>query len=869
MTRRCEHATEAILIAMACLSPWAFGAVEAWAELGLDVGVALLAVCWAFGGRRPLHGRGLSCLPGLALGGLVVFALIQASPLTDRGLRVLSPGTARLRASLIPRAAERVGGDPLPPVSLPAATLSQDPEATIHAALWLAAAWIVFQCALGLSDGPGALRRFSRCFAANAAVLALFSLFQALFWNGKIYGWRASPYGSAGPFVSHNHLSAYLNLGLGLALGWLAAGDRTRSPRRERGRRLWAAYAAGLIVSGVVISLSRSGFLGLGAGLIGLFLMLRPRGLRPWMALGTAAVLVPVFLVVVGRAAPYQQRLASLLESSSYAERLQIWCDAVRAWPHSPIWGTGLGSFSVAAAPFFRHATGVRYVHAENEYVEWLVEGGLLGVGLAGLFLVGVVRLGRRAWAASTSNRERTLILGGAFGGISLLVQSGGDFAPHIPAVGISALILTGLVARIGLECEPPAPSFPAGSRPRGGRWLVAELGMALLGLIVLAHGARWARAEAGFLGAGLDLRDNEVLLRSRDRLNSPDGSSLAASPELTRLQGALEQALRMRPDWAEGHLRLGLIHLHGYEQAAVESLASSMEDPKTRGLLANPLWLHDVIHSTPEPGREPIGELAAFEPIREHLIPAARSFLEARRCCPVMALPHAELATVDYLLEGGDPGPVYVERALRLAGANAPLIALATQLAVQEGDPDLAARGLRQSLETHALDWTEVADLASGILPPDRILQDVVPDSRSALGFADRLFSAPEDREIRGKFLRSALQRLPREPGLSPAARLELEAQLLERLGQPGPALRQLEAALALEPRRTGWRKDLVVWLIARGELRQAHDQAMIGLSLTPDQPEARQALNLAADALARGKPPGPPGDPEPHAAR
>ena len=69
---------------------------------------------------------------------------------------------------------------------------------------------------------------------------------------------------------------------------------------------------------------------------------------------------------------------------------------------------------------------------------------------------------------------------------------------------------------------------------------------------------------------------------------------------------------------------------------------------------------------------------------------------------------------------------------------------------------------------------------------------------------------------------------------------RPELAVLVLD-LDQPGRARARMEAALVLEPRRAAWRKDLVVWLIARGALREAHDQAVIGLYLTPDQADAR----------------------------
>ena len=63
--------------------------------------------------------------------------------------------------------------------------------------------------------------------------------------------------------------------------------------------------------------------------------------------------------------------------------------------------------------------------------------------------------------------------------------------------------------------------------------------------------------------------------------------------------------------------------------------------------------------------------------------------------------------------------------------------------------------------------------------------------------------------------------------------------------------------AALTLEPGRAGWRRELVQWLIGSGKLDDAHKQALLGLYLTPNDPEAKQAAELAADALARGSPP------------
>src|SRR5947209_5966376 len=83
-------------------------------------------------------------------------------------------------------------------------------------------AWILFQAVLGLDRPLPAFRRFGVATAVNACLLAVFSVIQWLTWNGKVYWVRDAPrpdlsWYSGGPFACHNHLAAYLNVGLGFA----------------------------------------------------------------------------------------------------------------------------------------------------------------------------------------------------------------------------------------------------------------------------------------------------------------------------------------------------------------------------------------------------------------------------------------------------------------------------------------------------------------------------------------------------------------------------------------------------------------------------------------------------------------------------
>jgi O-antigen ligase len=850
-----------IVLAIACLAPWAFGAVDAWAQFGLDLGIVLLALLAALISWGSNRGRGPLCVPSLALAGLVLLALAQAVPLPGSLLRWAAPGIYALRASLTPGVPERVRGDEAPPVAPPSTTVSQDPDATLGTAMQLAAAWVLFQAVLGLGGGPASFRRFGLATAANAALLALFAMVQSLTWSGKIYGIRptlhTNGWMTGGPFVCHSHLAAYLNIGLGFALGLLlssrlpGAGHRWGS-RRDLGSRLWPACAAGLIVASVIASHSRGGFLAMTAA-AAVMVSSPGRGFaRLGSGLAAMLALVALFLVALGSDSPFQ-RLATIpgAGTSGLDGRVEIWRAALQAWRVHPLWGTGLGSFPASTAPYFEHDHGVFYSHSEDEYVQMLVEGGVVGLGLALLALASIARLGLRARVAAGSPPARTLVLGGLSGGLALAVQSLSDFPLHIPGVAVTAVILCAHLCRLGLEARGTGPD-PGSVAPRAIPAGPVQLAMIGLGLATSVHGFGLARAGARIAGAGLPLPGS--------RMPTADRGDFARD-DLERMRAALERALRDRPGWAEGYLRLGGILLGLYEQTAREWIEESRGvEPANRALLADHLWLHGVVHASGGDRRATADGLLEHEPIRRYLVPATRCFLEARRCCPVLALSHARLASLDYLLERGEPVRVHAGRALRLVGSDGRLVALIARVAFQAGEPDLAARCWRRALEVGGEDWAWIADTAGAELQPEQILDQVLPPGgRYALRFADRLYSTPEDRAIRERFLRTALARLPDEPGLGPAERLWLEAQARARLGERGWARPQMEAALRSEPLRGDWREEFVDWLIAWGDPEEAHRQALNGTQLSPGHPGLHRALQATVEVLARGRPGAP----------
>jgi O-antigen ligase len=232
----------------------------------------------------------------------------------------------------------------------------------------------------------------------------------------------AGPAGSAtGTYVNRNHFAGLLEMVLPLAMAgaW------------EFRRRWWAGAGllgvAGLLVTGTVISLSRMGFL---AALAGVFvtgvLLLGGRGraaagLVVGLAVAGAFVLLPTDEWIA--------RFATIAQTEDIStdSRAMIWRDTVPMIREHWMLGVGMGGYQTA---FYRHKNvapmnTVDYAH--NDYMQYLVELGVIGFGL-GLFVLG------RCLAGMGKGLERSWVAAGAWGAVAAMgLHSLVDFNLYLP----------------------------------------------------------------------------------------------------------------------------------------------------------------------------------------------------------------------------------------------------------------------------------------------------------------------------------------------------------------------------------------------------------------------------------------------------
>lgn len=181
----------------------------------------------------------------------------------------------------------------------------------------------------------------------------------------------------------------------------------------------------------IVLSQSRAGtvsFLVEMAVLLGLLLGTRKNRHAP-AAVGAICLTVTAFAAWVGTAALWH-RFTNLQDWM----RLAITMDGLRMFWHKPILGWGLGTFTTVYPQFRSFYTNLFVNAAHNDYVQALVETGLVGFAAIVWFVIALYRGGLRNLDSWNRNWSRTLGLAAVISCTGILVHSAFDFNLQIPA---------------------------------------------------------------------------------------------------------------------------------------------------------------------------------------------------------------------------------------------------------------------------------------------------------------------------------------------------------------------------------------------------------------------------------------------------
>jgi len=419
----CFSAARVLLMATLIAAPLAFGAVQTWAWVMLDVVAVVLLLLWAIGsiqqGVVQVHWSPLYIPAALfLLLGIVQFA----------GHLTLDP--AGTREALIKVGTDLlfffVAGQLFVPTS----------EKT-----WGSAAFLVTVYTFALSI---------------FAVVQYFSSQGLIYWTVKV------PLVTVfGPYVNHNHYAGLMEMLIPLSAGYFLC-----LPSDKPWRPLIGVAVVVSIVS-VLLSGSRGGFISLLAETLILAIFLR---LRLWsrvgnrltltIALGIIAAALLFFWADPGKISRHLATIANLPEAPDrvLGGRVPVWLDSLQMTRRNLWRGTGLGSFGVVYPQYQSFPTDLSWDHAHNDYLEVAAETGLPGAALTLIALLMFVSLAFTGLEDRIQTISGRLQFAAALGCCGILVHSFSDFNLHIPANAMWFAVLLAVATHTG-------SAFPRGEK--------------------------------------------------------------------------------------------------------------------------------------------------------------------------------------------------------------------------------------------------------------------------------------------------------------------------------------------------------------------------------------------------------------------
>ncbi len=822
-------AGEAVLFALVVFSPWPFGSVEAIWQLVLSGGFLLLALLWA--AHTFVTGE-FSFRPDVvsaSLAGLAVWTGLHLVPLPESVVQLVCPLRAEWNRTFLPAEMETLAGES-PQSRESWVPLSVSPGPTRDYLGQILAVLIVYAVARNWLATRDGFRRLAWVATVNGAVLAIFAVSQS-FLNprDRIFGVVMEGTSCYGPFVCRNHYPDYVLLCVGLAVGLLVP---ARSPEELDDSdlgivdRIWEAVLApvrlvtspqtlglaiaiGLMVVSVPFSMSRGGTMGGIAAAVGAWFLARTgrRTATGRLAIG-GVIGVAVLLGGWFGAGAVEKRLATVTTGEAFESRIPMWKDSLRLLPGSWLTGTGAGSFQWAEASVRTDGSSrVVFDSAHNEYLEALVDGGIVGLGLLLLAVFGALVVVGQGYRRRRERSVGPLLLGAWFGLAALALHSFGDFGIRIPSVALIAAVVAGYAipaaedpefgrqrirqrvrkrrSRSGDDAESretpkssehpdPAKSgasltgssteneeHPAWGTAQGWFAIVLALGVVVTAVVVavdtrnrqLAERMRWYSDLVGQTGAELPAVRRAEYLAAAARLR-PDDPTVLADAAQAEFDAASEVAT--------------------VTTAAIAGpAAATLDDPA----------------------------LIPREVANRHVVAGLKYARQARSACPLNPKPHHFLGQYSGQFQKSEPSSVHFARAKKLITVDAYIWFRVGLEAFEQGDYPTAWENWHGSLARSTQYLVPIVADAGKKLSPVELIARVLPaDPEVLVTTADTLYPQ-RDRsgDDRRPFLLAAVK-AAEAPGAT-SSQLAAGASAAEQLDQTDVAVAFWRRAVALTP--------------------------------------------------------------------
>ncbi len=467
------------LIFLLIFTPLAFGTVQGWSITIMEIVTLLMATAWFL---KMIHQGELKFTRtplNIPLLLFALFILFQLLPLSPGVLNYLSPNTYKLYQNTLPDYHELKNSDSQSSISQseigrskseirnPKSEITIYSHATQVELLKLLTYIAIFFLVINNVYKREQIKRIIILMVALGFALSVLAIIQKFSSTDKIYWFQKLTKGCIpfGPYVNRNHFAGYVNMIIPLAFGLFALKISKFHASASRKfsslfSSLYFLYILVIMIAALFLSLSRGGMLSFASTMIlmlGLYLIRQKSRLRFIIIPLTVFLFAFIFLVSLD-ITPIMQRLSTLFYQEtdlSSEDRIAVLQDSLQIVKDYPVFGTGLGAFQYIY-PKYRASSqnfGAYYDYAHNDYLQLLLETGILGFLLIAAGLLAFILTVLYKWGKRHDPFIKGLTICCLTGVFSMLLHSMVDFNLHIPANALYFSLLLGLTYSL-VQCE-------------------------------------------------------------------------------------------------------------------------------------------------------------------------------------------------------------------------------------------------------------------------------------------------------------------------------------------------------------------------------------------------------------------------------
>ncbi|MEM9364985.1 MAG: O-antigen ligase family protein [Planctomycetota bacterium] len=839
---------------------------QAWAALAIMVAASL-----------SLAGLGDStCSSHIAqhkwmipLAGLVLLAICQTIPLPANFVGLISPGSVDAYQNWLPALTGEPAQDAIP--------ISVCVPNTGHAAAGLA---ILLPLAFATSivfHGRGRLTLLLSAVALTGLFVAVagivFKIQPELCW----VGYRSNGYAT---FTNRNNAALLLNLGMAASLGLLAWRMNALhnvdidDPEFEfddlvslvSDRDSFLGMISGIVcLAGLLINGSRGGIVAAMFGLLFAFGYVRPRrGLISFPVIAVVMAISVAFLTV-----PLKLDLESIRRFEVWSgkadtlqndARLPHWRDGLEA--ASAHWGAGSGieTYRYAHLPFLDHTPGGWFYHADNLWLEWVVETGVVGLALViAALVIAMFSLRRLGESADPIDQGIRVTAWYAIG--ATVVSQFFDFGLSVPAnLFLFVMLMAAAVSRdianggalvwyrpddgsmhaaeahVDRPALEPVPESVASDTIHSGfrlpRFLVGSPTVAVLGFVVVLVGFfGWARLTQ-------DARAQRVTLQIQQDFNAYRFDAAA----LQAMQTELEPLAERRPDTQVIRWLANVLQRQGELHETIESRPQTPE--QALATLQQVQMISREAPYPPERATTSKDRLQSYELYQQ----AWSTCLTGIQACPLNQRFRSQLFLLSAVGIDDRVALTVTDQLRQFSPKNAPRLARLASRALGLNEIPIAEACYRQALAAQPRFAPSMLDEILNV--PELNLDSLLPgDPEVSYHIATGLI---QRKGVSQDLLLRLASEVSQRSVTSVAERAQTEflvGRLVRRAGKIRESLAHFQEASRLEPDRAEYRMELIDTLRRSGDRREALQQARMGRRVLPDDARFENVIREMAE--------------------